>query len=368
MAFLLWEIKKERTMDNQGQKMTIQFTGRIAEKHRVPAAVLNQVLSGLQRAIHLLAMQQEEVEVRQKDRVTGKLEDKYVLLCEAPVPGSLLLPVILGDPQSDLFAAADIKEVSTHLENFFQAVENQDKAEIRRIMPDKGRRKRLMESFSKMIPKGSTGIQVQMGWNGKPFMHSQRLAPALRDLSLPVDPAEELQTVTGRLVRIDFEDRKVTIFYPPTGRVLECIYEESVEEMLLDRPRELIQVTGVIRLDERGMPYKIIDVEEIHELVLSRFHREIVEIPESESILVFDPPLVLEPELVEDDQLICLRDEALGIDVFAPTTEDLANSLNQEIQMLWRSYAMEDDASLSPKSLELKRNLLNRIREEPKHG
>ncbi|SHL33462.1 hypothetical protein SAMN02745216_05028 [Desulfatibacillum alkenivorans DSM 16219] len=353
-------------MDNQEKKMTIQFTGRTAEKHKVPAAVLNQVLSGLQRAVHLLAMQQEEMEVRQKDRVTGKLEDKYVLLCGTPEPGSLIIPITLGDPSSDLFAAQDIEAVAVNLENFCRAVESQDKTQIRRIMPDKDRRKRLMESAIKMIPKGSTGIEVRVGWNGEAFMHSKRLLPALRDLSLPVDQVEELQTVTGRLVRIDFDARKVTIFYRPTGRDLECIYDEAVEDMLLDRPRELIQVTGVIRLDEKGLPYQIVQVEEIHDLILSRFHREEVELPES--VLIFDPPLVLEPELVEDDQLVCLRDATLGIDVFASTIEDLADELNQEIRMLWRSYALENDSALSPKALELKRNLLKRIREQAKNG
>jgi len=348
------------------RKITIRFSGRTAEAHKVPASVLNQVLSGLQRAIHLLAMQHQEIEVREKDRVSREVEDKYILLCEPPQQGSVVMLASLGDPGSDLFAASDIEAVANNLEAFCRGAQVKDEATVRRIMPDRGRRKRLMDALGKTVPKGGTGIRVEVGRGGAPFLISQVMQPALRELASSSSAGEEVQTVTGRLVRIDFEERKVTLQYSPAGRELECFYEESVEEMLLDRPRELIQVTGVIRLDESGLPKKIVDVEEIRELDLSRFYREMVKAPGF--VLMFHPPLTLEPALVEEDQLIMLKDDLLGIDVVAPTGEELAESLDEEILMLWRNYAMAHDSDLSPKALALKRNLRNRITEARENG
>ena len=45
------------------------------------------------------------------------------------------------------------------------------------------------------------------------------------------------QTLTGRLSAIDFDERCITILYPPTNRELKCIYEEPVEDMLLENPK-----------------------------------------------------------------------------------------------------------------------------------
>jgi hypothetical protein len=341
--------------------MTIQFTGRAADAHKVPASVLNQVLTGLQRSIHLLAMQHQEIEIRRKERISTELEDKYVLLCEPPEPGSFRIRASLGDPLSDLFAASDIQVVSEKFQDFCGAVQQRDEHTIRSIMPDGGRRKRLLEALGKTVPRSSTGIHVSMAWNGRPFLESKSLEPALKGLIPSPAAAEEIQTVTGRLIRIDFEERKVTIQYRPSEREMECFYEESVEEMLLGRPRELIQVTGIIRLDEHGQPKKIVDVQMIRELDLSRFYRESFRTPTS--LLLFEPPLVLEPELVEDEQLISLKHETLGIDVVAPTIEELSVCLDAEVLMLWRNYALAEDGVLSPKSLELKQNLLSRIKE-----
>lgn len=348
-------------MNESERTMTIQFTGRADDAHKVPASVLNQVLTGLQRSIHLLAMQHQEIEIRRKERISSELEDKYVLFCEPPEPGSFRIRASLGDPLSDLFAASDIQAVSERLQDFCIAAQQRDEHTIRSIMPDRSRRKRLLEALGKTVPKSSTGIHVNLAWNGKPFLESQNLEPALKGLMPITATAEEIQTVTGRLIRIDFEERKVTIQYRPSEREMECFYEESVEEMLLGRPRELIQVTGVIRLDENGQPKKIVDVQLIRELDLSRFYRESFRTPTS--VLLFEPPLVLEPELVEDEQLISLKHETLGIDVVAPTIEELSECLDAEVLMLWRNYALADDAILSPKSLELKRNLLSRIKE-----
>ena len=353
-------------MDSPEQKLTIRFTGRKADAHKVPASVMNQVLMGLQRAIHLLAMQHQEIEVRQKERISSELEDKYVLLCEAPQPGSFMIQAALGDPTSDLFASDDISEVAKSLEAFSLAAQDQDLSRIRKIMPDTGRRKRLIEAFGKMVPRSGTGIHVQVGWNGKPFLNSQRLHQSLREMPPSSASEEEIQIVTGKLIRIDFDVRKVTILYKPSERQLECYYDESVEEMLLERPRELIQVSGVMRLDEKGVPEKIVDVEKIRELDLSRFYFEKFQF--QDFVLVFNPPLVLEPELIENEQLLLLREESLGIDVIAPTIDELEESLREEIIMLWINFAKEKDENLSPKALELKTNLLSRIAEERGDG
>lgn len=354
-------------MKGPERKISVRFSGRTAEQNKVPALVLNQVLSGLQRSIHLLAMEHEEIVVRQRARITSVLEDKYVLLCEPFQSGSLVVTAELGDRTSDLFEEEDIGVVAKKLEQFAEALQSSNESAMQKVVRDRSRRDRLTDAVSRVIPKPGTDIHVDVGWNGTEFLSSERLRPALRQLAHGAQAQEEYRTVTGRLVSIDFDERKVTINYPPTGRQLDCFYDESTEEMLLERPRELIQVTGVIRLDEDGIPRKIVDVEEIRELDLARFYRESIVLPDGKE-LRFEPPLILEPRLVEDDQLIVLIEESLGIDMVGATIDDLAEDLPEEIALLWHNYALEDDGNLSPKAVELKQRLCERVSEGVPHG
>ncbi|MCZ7664237.1 MAG: hypothetical protein M5U22_15490 [Thermoleophilia bacterium] len=86
------------------EELQLVFTGRLADEHRVPVAALTDALQGLQRAIHLLAMDHEGVEVRRRDRLSRELERKYALLVSDLKPGSVVITATIGDPASDLFA------------------------------------------------------------------------------------------------------------------------------------------------------------------------------------------------------------------------------------------------------------------------
>ena len=56
--------------------------------------------------------------------------------------------------------------------------------------------------------------------------------------------------------------------------------------------------------------------------------------------LEFVPPLALEPTLDDESgRLYRLEDQHLGIDVFAPTREQLSDELAEQIVFQWDSYA-----------------------------
>jgi hypothetical protein len=173
---------------------------------------------------------------------------------------------------------------------------------------------------------------------------------------------ELVQTVTGRLERIDFGARMLTIIYAVTRRELDCHYDESIEELLLENPRELIQVTGRVTLDEEGNPTRITDVEDIREVDLSPFHLSEFRLPDR--TLRLREPLLLTPALDETEQLLCLSDPTLGIDICAPTREELDVALHEEIDVLWRNYALADTVQpMTDAAASLKQRLVEAIEE-----
>lgn len=69
-------------------------------------------------------------------------------------------------------------------------------------------------------------------------------------------------------------------------------------------------------------------------------------------------PLVFEVLYDEDAELYFLRDNPLGIQLSAGNHSELLNDIFEELDVLWRNYALEEDDKLTPAARELKRDLL----------
>ena len=67
-------------------------------------------------------------------------------------------------------------------------------------------------------------------------------------------------SVVGYFKKIDFSRREITIFHKETARDLSCVYEDYVEESLLDHPRDLLLLFGTVARDAEGRPVSIHDV------------------------------------------------------------------------------------------------------------
>lgn len=82
-------------------------------------------------------------------------------------------------------------------------------------------------------------------------------------------------------------------------------------------------------------------------LDLSAFYLTQFEYPDR--VLLFRDEIAIEPELDESQQLLILREDHLGIDVVASTREELLQGLVEEIEILWKNYALAPDSELSPR-------------------
>ena len=67
---------------------------------------------------------------------------------------------------------------------------------------------------------------------------------------------------------------------------------------------------------------------------------------------------MLEPTLNDSQQLICIEDQRLGIDVFAESREKLLDELSEQIMVMWIEYALAADELLEVAAKQLKVELL----------
>lgn len=317
-------------------------------------------LAGMQRAIYLLAMDVEKVEVRGKDRVDGHLQATYEVRIGPLAEGSLVIPARIGNPSIDLFAPDKIRGVVENFGKALDAIVRNDVRAIGLLVPDRIRRQRFIEAVRGIIPKSGSRTRVRVEVEGvAPIDLTQREQERVRAMLRRSDQAQVSQTITGELIKIDFKDRKLTLRYLPSAREVACTYEEAVEEMLLENPRELIQVTGTVTLGEDGFPDKLSDVERIEEVDYSPI--TIAEIGVSGQSIRFRPELLVYPELDDTQQLYLATYDGIGLHVFAETREGLLQEIEEQIAMLWTEYAQAADDELSASGRKIKQRLLDAV-------
>jgi hypothetical protein len=325
--------------------------------HTVPATVLVQILENAQRAFELIGVHAEGREIKARARISANTSRRFQLVCQLPKPGCYAMPVTVGGA-GDLFIPELAEKAFGIFRDVMASVSAHDPIGLSAALPDARIRRRVLEAVKGMAPRADATWRLSLHDSGDtPFAHFDiGTVPFVQATIVPPEEREASKVVTGELKSIDFAARRFSIIYPPAQRELECIYEDAVEELLIENRRELVQVTGRVLLDEQGVPKQIIDVNDIRDLDLSPL--VIDTIHHAGRSLKAMTPLTLEPTTDETKQLLCLEHAELGIDVYAPTREVLVAELNEQIAMLWSEYALADDDCLDAVAVRLKQTLL----------
>jgi hypothetical protein len=349
-------------MTSSDTKFSLHIQGKAAAAHTVPASVVVQVLQSTQRVFELIGVHIEGRGVRQRARVPAMTSRRFELRCEPAQPGSYVIPMRFSSSddlitdQARLAALGLFREITQKI-----SVGRTD--ELSDHIPDDLLLRRLLEAIKHMAPHA--GSQWYLTLHDQcDLVFATFDAGTVNQIEatlLPADRRQALEVVIGELKSIDFSAREVRIIYPPKRTLLTCIYDEAVEDLLYERRRDLIQVTGKALLDETGMPIAMIDVNDIRDVDLSVVELDAVR--HNGLVLLPIRTLLLQPELDASKQLFCVEYPELDIDVFARTRKDLFTELNEQIAMLWLEYAMAADDELEANALRLKRKLLGAFRE-----
>lgn len=330
--------------------------------HTVPAAVLVQILENAQRAFELIGVHVEGRGIKERARVPAQISQRYQLVCKIPEHGSYELPVSVGGP-GDLFSSDLANKAFGIFRGVLETVASRNTAALTDALPDARILRRVLESVKGMAPRAGAQWKLNLHDDQDHVFASldEETIPFVEQTLVPAEQREAARVVTGELKSIDFAERKVTIIYPPNSKELACIYEESVEDLLYEKRRDLIQVTGRVLLDEQGTPKQIIDVTDIRDLDLSILVIDTVR--HGSLVLKAAPALGFEPALDDSKQLLCIEQAELGIDVYATTREALLAELHEQLAMLWQEFAQAPEDDLDAPARQLKQALLARFTE-----
>jgi hypothetical protein len=170
-------------------------------------------------------------------------------------------------------------------------------------------------------------------------------------------------TVTGELLKEDFEARRLVIRYAPTGGQISCLCEPSLFDAAIRNYDVPVQVTGRYTLDRRGNPTRLAQVTRVEPIDLTPMTLSRIEW--KGRTLVLNPAIEFIPSMDEESgQFYVVTNDELGIDVFARTRDELSDELTEQLLFLWDTYAQEDPTRLSRGARRLREILLARVSEE----
>ncbi|MDP2183404.1 MAG: hypothetical protein Q8K99_12650, partial [Actinomycetota bacterium] len=249
----------------QLDEATLRFLS--GEDSSVSSEVLAQALRGLQTAVWLLGAQALEHSVNERFKPGQELRQHYELVCRAPESGSYAMPVELWDirQQSDLTSPTNLLGRALEV---VRAVSEGDREVLRERMPDSFLRNRMLRELARFLPRPGDTWKLDVERSGASVTLDARSGRTAESwLRVPEETAT--MTVTGDLVRVDFEENKVVIRHPVTNRTIDCYARADVIDDLVENHYEPVQVTGVFTLDENDHPIKLTDVSVVETVDLS---------------------------------------------------------------------------------------------------
>lgn len=335
------------------------FEPKRPEVASAPAIALVHTLDALQRLVHMIAMRRDGRTPGRRIRPSADIQNRYRLVCEAAQAGSYIAPVRIEG--AELLTPADTAAVFGDLEALLSAVGAEDEAAFRAAAPDETWRRFYLEALDRLSPPPITGAELEIIHAGKSILETSRSRAFVERLVRASTKQVIRGTVVGEFKKIDFSRREITVRHKETGRDLTCLYEDYVEESLLDHPRDLLLVFGTVTRDEKGLPVSIEDVDHIEPVDLEQIM--IGPVPVGDRTVTPVEQLFASVSFDEADALYLAEIERLGLSVHGETREMLTAAIEDEIAVLWSRYACAPDEKLTRAARALKVRVFNMFQE-----
>jgi len=353
--------------EEKPRRFRLHFEGPLTRDHTLPASALVQALEQLQRIVHLLAMAHEGREVRQRARVTHDIERRFPLVCLVPEEGGYALPVDLGDTSHQLFDEQTVHAVAKRAREVITAVNSADGAALTLLIPDSYFRRSVLAAFSDLQPPRRSGVVVSIeDYKQQKLLDGETAQARIEQLLTRPEPSPAATPayVTGALIEMKFQERRLRLQLLGSGRALDATYSEDFEPILLNHPRELIQVHGNVVYAEDRSPSSISDVDEILEVDDSAI--EVLSISSNDVTIQARRPLSFAVTFDETSQ-VYEATGLFGVLIGGLTRPELETQLDAELAMLWREYAQANPEILTNAAKELREQLLAAF-EEASHA
>jgi len=133
-----------------------------------------------------------------------------------------------------------------------------------------------------------------------------------------------------------------------------------------DADLETAARAAIAALDADGRPQRLSDVRSIEPVDLGPV--EFREVETADGTLTFDPPIVIGPRLDDEEQQNFVADvPEFGLILSGRTRDELLQDWEEQVQFIWREYALAPEETLAPDAQDLRGRLLARATSGRRH-
>jgi hypothetical protein len=328
------------------RKIDLRFSGSSVETGAsVSAIMLAKSIIELQKIVHLVGMRLEGRTINRRARIPVDIQKRFVVKTLQTETGSYIVPCMIGETEeSDLIDPQSWGNAAEQVTKFFQAILSGAEA-VKTAVPDPIYRRMMLDAAEAMMPPEGSGIILDIMNQDNLLLSSKGSPEKFEQVKILEVNSATFGIVTGRLVKIDFDKNQIDLIHPPSSRRINCSYDPIMESLLLSQPRELVQVSGQIEVDDQGIPVSVSDVRDIIDIDVSPIVIEQVEV--RDICLKAKKPFEVIPIFDDMDLLYLYKLPFLDIESFANTRHELVDSLSEELAFIWKHYACEDDERLT---------------------
>ncbi|MDE0390621.1 MAG: hypothetical protein OXI57_00955 [Rhodospirillales bacterium] len=338
----------------------MHFEAEDDDAHMVPAPVLVDSLRGIQRVVYLLAKFTRGEELGQRAAFSRELREAFALQCRVPEPGSYALPFEIGSATHAPRVTGEADKVRRLFRRVTAAVGGGDVDGVRALVPDSRYLNFLGDAYRKATPPLRSGVSYWLeDHRRRKILDSRRSEETLNDFAGYTGRKRWVRedTISGMLVGMDFDERRIRLTRPD-GKSVSAYYDEESELPLIEHRRGWVELTGDVLYDAQG---RALSVTHAREFV--SFDEDTIELRNVHLYNVAyraSPPLRFKVKYDPSDRLYDLDGE-FGISVSASSRSDLHHELQEALSMLWIEYGEESPDRLSPKARRLRTDLRKRL-------
>ena len=345
-------------------KIDFHFRGGVADNHQLPVDFMINLLNNIRDLAYLIVAQSQGQSFNERFNPSRKIRNDYLIKCDLPRVNGFAQQISIDYVGQEELLLNPV-DPADNIQKLLDYAVNADEPRLIELFPTAKVRAKALSYVREAFPRPDSSIYVTIPANDNSQEIDTRIVQ--KNITSIIDKTqseveEYMTVVTGRLSRIDFDEKKIVIVYPVNHRELECFYDESIEDMLIENRRDLVQVTGKVVFDDDEKPKKITDVVNIQEVDLSPIELDNIQYGDNNRLNLRNR-LVLTPTMDDTEQLYTISYPELGIEMFAYTRQELTDDVKSEIVYLWDEYARADNTELTADAIILKNNLLAAIEE-----
>jgi hypothetical protein len=338
----------------------LKFDGdAVRSLNGAPADAVIASLNALQRMVYIIGMMAEGRILSERLKPTAKVKQEYAIVCRAPVKGSHVQPFDVAS-QGGAFTPAAVAAREKLLRTL-KAFDSGDEELVEQVLPNARERWFMAKAAFGLLPPEDSNLEVtvRVGSRGPFNFKAERARTLLAKYESGSPPEIDEEVVAGKLQAIDFS-RTILTIKPSSQSTIRIDYPLSLEEWLKSNVRKRLKITGRPKIDQKGDVSSFKEIYAVTELE-----------PTLESIETFKAgpqtvragrPLSIPVTVNWKDKVFTFQDSVLGIDAFALAYDKLRSSVLEELDVLWRHYALAPDEDLDVEAQSVKAALLLRFR------